>query len=104
MREILPLPNANLVSMKWVFMVKMMVDGSIERFKARLIARGFSQTYGLDYDQTFAPTVRMDTLWLFLGIVAFENLECWHFDSKNAFIESELKETIVFQPPPGVRV
>jgi hypothetical protein len=69
-KEVLPPPNANLVSMKWVFIVKTMVDGSIERFKARLVARGFSQAYGLDYDETFALTVRMDTLRLFLSIVA----------------------------------
>jgi hypothetical protein len=75
-KEIIPLPSANLVSMKWVFSIETMVDGSIERFKARLVARGFSQAYGLDYDKTFVPTVRMDTLWLFLAIVAFENLEC----------------------------
>jgi hypothetical protein len=90
--------------MKWVFMVKTMVDGSFERFKARLVARASSQAYGLDYDKTFPPTVRMDTLQLFLGIVAFKNLECWHFDMKNAFTESDLKETIFFQPPPGVKV
>jgi hypothetical protein len=58
----------------------------------------------LDYDETFPPTVRMDTLQLFLSIVAFKNLECWHFDIKNAFTESELKETIIFQPPPGIKV
>jgi hypothetical protein len=90
--------------MKWVFTVKTIVDRSMERFKARLVARGFNQAYGLDYDETFAPTVRMDTLRLFLGIVAFENLQCWHFNIKNAFIESELKETILFQLPPGIKV
>jgi hypothetical protein len=103
-KEVLSPPNANLVLMKWVFTVNTMVDGSIERFKTRLIARGFSQAYGLDCYKTFAPTVRIDTLQLFLGIVAFENLECWHFDIKNAFTESELKETIFFQPPPSVKV
>jgi hypothetical protein len=103
-KEVIPPPGANLVSMEWVFTIKMMVDGSIERFKARLVAPGFSQAYGLDYDETFAPIVRMDTLRLFLTIIAFEDLECWHLDIKNAFTESELKEKIFFQPPPGVKV
>jgi hypothetical protein len=68
------------------------------------VARGCSQGYGLDDDKTFAPIVRMDMLRLFLAIVAFEDLECWHFDIKNAFTESELKEKMFFQPPPGVKV
>jgi hypothetical protein len=103
-KEVIPLPGANLASMKWVFTIKTIVDGTIERFKARLVARGFSQAYGLDYDETFALTVRIDTLRVFLAIVTFVDLECWHVDIKNAFTESELKETIFFQPPPGVKV
>lgn len=103
-KEVVRPAGANLVSMKWVFTVKRNIDGSVERFKARLVARGFSQAYGLDYDETFAPTAKMDTLRLFLSIVAKENLECWHFDIKNAFTESELKENIFFEPPPGVSV
>jgi hypothetical protein len=103
-KEVVSPPSDNLVSMKWVLTVKTMVDGSIERFKASLVAREFSQAYGLDYEETFAPTVRVDTLRLFLAIVAFENLECWHFDIKNAFTESELEEKIFFQLPPSVNV
>jgi hypothetical protein len=81
-----------------------MVEGTIERFKARIMARGFRQAYGLDYDETFAPIVRMDTLRLFLAIVAYEDLECWHFDIRNTCTESELKEKIYFQLSPGVKV
>jgi len=99
------LPNgANLVSTKWVFTIKETVNGEIERFKARLVARGFSQAYGTDYTETFAPTVRMDTLRLFLAIVAKRDLECSHFDIKNAFTESHLKEDIFLAPPEGVTV
>jgi hypothetical protein len=96
--------DANLVSTKWVFTVKDHVDGTIERFKARLVARGFSQVYGEDYTDTFAPTVRMDTLRIFFAIVAAEDLECYHFDIKNAFTESTLKEQIFLSKPDGVPV
>ena len=68
------------------------------------MARGFSQVHGQDYSETFAPTVRMDTLRLFLAIVALENLECSQFDIKNAFTESRLKEKIYMSPPQGVEV
>ena len=99
------LPNgANLVSTKWVFTIKETVGGGIERFKARLVARGFSQVYGRDYTETFAPTVRMDTLRLFLAMVAERDLECSQFDIKNAFTESHLKEEIFLAPPEGVTV
>jgi hypothetical protein len=103
-REVIPPSGVNLVSCKWVFTIKTHADGSIERFKARLVARGFSQVQGKDYNQTFAPTVRMDTLRLFLAMVATEDLECSQYDIKNAFTESHLKEKIYLEPPKGVEV
>ena len=102
--ELIPPQSANLVTTKWVFTVKLKVDGTIERFKARLVARGFSQQHGIDYTETFAPTVRMDTLRLFLATVAKQGKECWQFDIKNAFTESYLKEDIYLTPPAGVKV
>ena len=96
--------GTNLVSTKWVFTVKLKVDGTVEQFKARLVARGFSQVYGEDYTETFAPTVRMDTLRIFLAIVAAEDLECRQYDIKNAFTESELQEKIYLSKPDGVPV
>jgi hypothetical protein len=96
--------GANVVSTKWVFDIKRLVTGETERFKARLVARGFSQQYGVDYVETFSPTVRMDTLRMFLAFVAKEDLECRQYDIKNAFTESHLKEQIFLQPPQGVTV
>ena len=103
-KEVIAPDGANIVSCKWVYTIKTDNDNNIERFKARLVARGFSQVYGEDYHQTFAPTVRMDTLRLFLATVAAEDLQCSQFDIKNAFTESHLKETIFLQPPPGLNV
>ena len=59
-----------------------------------MVARGFTQKYGIDYTETFAPTVRMDTLRMFFALVAKLNLECSSFNVKNAFTESHLKEDI----------
>jgi hypothetical protein len=98
-------PNGtNLVSTKWVFSVKTKIDGSIERFKARLVARGFSQAYGVDYTETFAPTVRMDTFRIFMAMIAKYDLETAQFDIKNAFTEAELKEHIYLTPPKGLQL
>ena len=68
------------------------------------MARGFSQIHGEDYDQTFAPTVRTDTLRIFLAMVAANDLECRQYDVKNAFTESSLRERIYLSPPKGVHV
>ena len=103
-KEACPPDGVNLISTKWVFTLKFNVDGTLERFKARLVARGFSQAYGIDYTETFAPTVRMATLRSFLAIVACEDLECIHIDIKNAFTESELKEELWMKSPQGVKV
>lgn len=103
-KEIVAPDGANIVSCKWVYTIKTDNNNNIERFKARLVARGFSQVYGEDYNQTFAPTVRMDTLRIFLATVAAEDLQCSQFDIKNAFTESHLKETIYLQPPQGLDV
>ena len=103
-REEVPPPSANLVSSKWVFTIKTHADGTLERYKARLVARGFSQIYGEDYFETFAPTVRMDTLRIFFAMVATNDWECHHLDIKNAFTESILEERIYMSPPQGVPV
>lgn len=94
----------NLVTSKWVFTVKYKLDGSIDRFKARLVARGFSQQYGIDFHETFAPTMRADALRILLAIIALEDLEAHQVDVNNAFTEAKLKETIYMEPPPGMDV
>ena len=99
---VVPPPGTNIVTSKWVFKAKMHIDGSLDKLKARLVARGFSQICGVDFTDTFAPTVRFDTLRLFLIMVALEDLECDQVDVNNAFTESFLKEKIYMKPPPGV--
>ena len=103
-KEVVPPPKTNIVTCKWVFKVKTNLDGSLEKFKARLVARGFTQKYGIDYEDTFAPTVRSDTLRAVLAIVAMENLECHQVDVNNAFTQSTLKDVIYMTAPEGVNV
>ena len=85
-----------------MFKVKYYLDGLLDKFKARLVARGFSQVQGVDFNQTFVPTVKFDSLRLFLAIVAVRNIECYQVDINNAFTESILKEKIFIAAPEGV--
>lgn len=92
------------VDSKWVLTVKKNPDGTVERFKARLVGRGFTQIYGENYTETFAPTVQMATLRALLSVAAAENLEIRHYDIKNAFTEAVMKEEVYMKPPQGVPV
>lgn len=103
-KEVIPPGGANLISTKWVFDIKTPDGKVLDRFKARLVARGFSQKYGVDYTETFAPTVRMATLRTFFAITAVEDRECRHYDIGNAFTESECKEDLFLSKPKGVNV
>jgi hypothetical protein len=85
-----------------VFTVKTIPSSLLKRFKAQLITRGFSQVHSQDYNQTFAPIVRMDILRLFLVIVATEDLECSQYNIKNAFTKSYLKKEIYLEPPKDI--
>ena len=94
--------GVNVVSNKWVFKVKRLPDGRIDRYKARLVARGFSQQYGTDYYETFAPVVRMESLRILLAIAAQEDLEVHQMDVITAYLAGELEEEIYMDPPEGL--
>ncbi len=98
-----PCPDGvNLISSKQVFLLKFCPDGVLERFKARLVARGFTQQYRVDYTETFAPTVRMATMRAFFTIVAYEDLEYRQYDIKNVFTESKLNKELWMKLHQGV--
>ena len=100
-----PLPEGhNTISCKWVYRIKRDGEGNIARYKARLVARGFSQVPGLDYEETYAPVTRLETIWLLLGIAASKNWEVRQLDVKSAYLHGDLDEEIYMDPPPGYNV
>lgn len=92
----------NVIGSKWVFNIKYLPNGKIERFKARLCAKGFSQVEGVDFYETFSPTSRYDTIRTILAIAAQKKLKILQSDIKTAFLHGDIDEEIYMQPPPGL--
>jgi hypothetical protein len=82
------------ISNKWVFKEKLDELGNIIRFKARLVARGFSQVFGVDYLDTFAPIAKLAALRILLVIATMKNLEVHQMDVVTAFLIPDLEEEI----------
>lgn len=100
--ELVPLPEGRKpISTRWIYKVKHRADGSIKRFKARWVARGFSQQFGVDYDETFSPVVRMENLRLLLGIATALDYKIHQMDVDSAFLQAELNEDIYVTQPEG---
>lgn len=100
--ELTDLPsNKNAIGCKWVFKTKPEKDGI--RYKARLVAQGFSQKFGQDYNEVFAPVARAPTIRLLLSLAGKRNLIVKQFDVKTAFLNGELEEEIYMCQPPGFK-
>ncbi|KAJ9554092.1 hypothetical protein OSB04_018137 [Centaurea solstitialis] len=100
--ELVPRPqDIELLTSKWIFRLKRKVDGTIDRYKARLVARGFSQQYGLDYEETFSPVAKMVTIRTVISLAAHNNWNLWQLDVKNAFLYGELDRDIFMEQPQG---
>ena len=94
-RELVDLPpGRKLVQCKWVYKTKFAADGSPLKYKAILVAKGYSQVHGIDYIETFAPLEKMDTIRLALAIAASKQWEVHHMDVKCAFLNGDLTENI----------
>lgn len=90
------------VGTRWVFKVKYTITGLIDRFKARLVAQGFSQTPGDDFLETFSPTIRAESLRFLLAIGTAEDLEMRQVDVVSAYPHSKLHAEVYLRPPPGL--
>jgi hypothetical protein len=92
-------PGTNVVTDKWLFRHKLTLDGSLDRYKARWVLRGFTQRPGVDYDETFSPVVKFATVHVVLSLALSRNWEIHQLDVKNAFLHGTLMETVYCSQP-----
>ena len=93
--DLVDLPsNQGAISNKWILKVKRKSDGTIDKFNARLVAKGFTQLKGVDYDETCSPVIRFSSIRLILSLVAHMDLELYQMDVKTVFLNDDLDEEI----------
>jgi len=91
----------NLVGCKWVFRIKRKTDGSIDRYKARLVTKGFHQQTGVDFSETYSPVIKPTTVRLVLSITLSSGWSIKQIDIQNAFLHGLLSEEVYMSQPPG---
>ena len=103
--EVVPRPpNTNIVSCKWVFKLKRDADGNVACYKARLVARGFTQAYRINYMDTYAPVTRLETIRLLFALAVEKDWEIRQIDVKTAYLNGDLDEKIFMALPEGYDV
>lgn len=98
--DLVPPPrHANIIFGKWLYRQKLNADGSLARYKARWVVRGFSQQLGLDYDETFSPVVKPATIRTVLSLVISSDWPIHQLDVKNAFLHGTISEMFTVNSP-----
>ena len=93
--------GTRVVGCRWVFTVKHKTDGSVERYKVRLVARDFTQIYSVDYAKTFSPVARLNSIWVLLSLAINQSWSLHQLDVKNAFLYGDLSEQVYTEQPLG---
>lgn len=96
-----PPEDQKIIDNRWIFKLKINTDGSIDRYKARLVVRGFTQEYGIDYQETFSPVVKFSSIRVILSLAASKQMKLKHFDVKTAFLNGDLEENVYMSQPIG---
>ncbi|WVZ15253.1 hypothetical protein V8G54_012819 [Vigna mungo] len=93
--------HKKVIGVKWVYRTKFNPDGSVNKYKARLVVKGYAQMFGVDFSETFAPVARLDTIRLLLALAAQKGWLIHQLDVKSAFLNGYLEEEIFVEQPEG---
>lgn len=97
--DVVPRPKEkSVVSSKWLFKIKHAIDGSIEKYKTRFVARGFYQKEGIDYEETFAPIAHNTSIRTIIAIASAKGWKLHQMDAKTAFLNGVIEEMFIEQP------
>jgi hypothetical protein len=103
--EVIPKPEGrNIVGCRWVLKTKRDKNGAIDKYRARLVAQGFSQVAGEDFEDTFAPVVKFCTTRILLAIAAQHTLIVYHWDVETAYLNADLQDEIFMKVPEGCEI
>jgi len=92
----------NLFGCRWVFSIKVGLDGTINRLKACLVTKGYTQTFRLDYGDTFSPVAKMASVHLFIVVAALQQFPIYQLDVKSSFLNGDLIEEIYMEKHLGL--
>jgi hypothetical protein len=99
--RLVPRPKQNVVGAKWVFRNKQYEYGVVKINKAILVAKGYAQVVGLDFEKSFAPVVRLESIRILLAYVAHHSFKLFQMDVKSAFLNGPIKEGVYVEQPHG---
>jgi hypothetical protein len=99
--HLVPHPNQNVVGTKWVFRNKQDEHGVVTRNKTQLVAKGYSQVKGLDFDETYAPVARLESIRILLAYATYHGFKLYQMDVKSAFLNGPIKKKVYVEQPPG---
>lgn len=100
-RLVPPQKGRNIIDCKWVYKIKRKADGTLDMYKAHLVAKGFKQRYGIDYEDRFSPVVKAVTIRMVLSIAVSRGWSLRQLDVQNAFLHGVLEEKVYMRQPPG---
>ena len=91
------LKDKKAIGCRWIYTVKYQADGTLDQYKARLVAKWYTQTYEIDYEETFALVAKMNAVRIIISLAAHFGWEMHWFDVKNVFLHGSLEEEVYME-------